>query len=80
VPEVVGDGALLVAPGDGEGLAGAISRVLDGGSDIAELVERGRRRSSGFTWNACAEGLAGLYREAVGGVSGNVLPPVGRGG
>jgi glycosyltransferase involved in cell wall biosynthesis len=80
VPEVVGDGALLVAPGDGEGLAGAISRVLDGGSDIVELVERGRRRSRGFTWNACAEGLVGLYREAVDGVSGNVPPPVGRGG
>jgi glycosyltransferase involved in cell wall biosynthesis len=80
VPEVVGDGALLVSPGDGEGLAGALSRVLDGGSDIIELVERGRRRSRGFTWNACAEGLAGLYREAVGGVSGNVPPPVGRGG
>jgi glycosyltransferase involved in cell wall biosynthesis len=80
VPEVVGDGALLVAPGDGEGLAGAISRVLDGGSDIAELVERGRRRSSGFTWNACAEGLAGLYREAADSVSGNVPPSVGRGG
>ena len=40
------------------GLAGAISRVLDGGSEIDEQVARGRRRSAGFTWEACADGLA----------------------
>jgi glycosyltransferase involved in cell wall biosynthesis len=64
VPEVVGDGALLVTPGDGDGLAGAISRILDGGADIDDLVERGRRRSDGFSWEACAEGLAVLYGDA----------------
>jgi glycosyltransferase involved in cell wall biosynthesis len=81
VPEVVGDGALLVAPGDREGLAGAISRVLDGGSDTGDLVARGRNRSNGFTWNACAEGLAALYRDAAGDRAGDALrPPAGRGG
>jgi glycosyltransferase involved in cell wall biosynthesis len=64
VPEVVGDGALVVAPGDGDGLAGAISRVLDGGADIEDLVERGRRRSRQFSWDACAEGLVDLYGDA----------------
>ncbi len=64
VPEVVGDGALLVAPGDGDGLAGAICLILDGGTDIDDLVERGRRRSSRFSWTACAEGLAILYGDA----------------
>ena len=77
---VITDDGIGGADADGEGLAGAISQVLAGGSDITELVERGRRRSRGFTWNACAEGLAELYREAVGGVSGNGPPPVGRGG
>ena len=67
VPEVVGDGALLVEPGDGDGLAGAISRVLDGGTDIEQLVDRGLRRSQEFTWDACAAGLVALYRDAVGG-------------
>jgi len=67
VPEVVGDGALLVGPGDGDGLAGAISRVLDGGTDIEQLVDRGLRRSQEFTWDACAAGLVALYRDAVGG-------------
>jgi glycosyltransferase involved in cell wall biosynthesis len=79
VPEVVGDGALLVAPGDGDGLAGAISRILDGGTDIEQLVERGLRRSERFSWDACAEGLTGLYREALGHHSGDVRsPPAGR--
>ena len=64
IPEVVGDGALVVGPGDVDGLAAALSRVLDGGNDIEELVARGRRRSAEFTWEACADGLASLYRDA----------------
>ena len=64
VPEVVGDGAVLVDPGDGGGLAAAISGVLDGGSEVEALLARGRRRSAQFTWEACAIGLAGLYRDA----------------
>jgi glycosyltransferase involved in cell wall biosynthesis len=64
VPEVVGDGAVLTAPGDGDELSAALVRVLDGGTDVDDLVERGRRRSHGFTWEACAEGLARLYGEA----------------
>ncbi len=64
VPEVVGDGALLVTPGDADGLAAAIARVLDGGAAVDDLVVRGRRRSEGFTWLKCAEGLARLYADA----------------
>ena len=64
VPEVVGDGAVLVGPADVDGLAEALSRVLDGGTDVDELVARGLARSTHFTWDACAAGLASLYREA----------------
>jgi glycosyltransferase involved in cell wall biosynthesis len=66
VPEVVGDGAVLVDPGDGDGLAGAITRVLDGGPDVDAVVARGLARSRRFTWAACAGGLARLYADAVG--------------
>jgi glycosyltransferase involved in cell wall biosynthesis len=65
VPEVVGDGAVLVAPGDRDGLAAQLIGVLDGGSDVEQLIERGRRRSQEFTWSACANGLARLYQDAV---------------
>jgi glycosyltransferase involved in cell wall biosynthesis len=64
IPEVVGDGALLVSPADGDGLAAALSRVLDGGTDIDDLVERGRWRSDSFSWEACADGLTAIYEDA----------------
>ncbi len=64
IPEVVGDGAALVSPGDGDGLAAALSRLLEGGSEVDALVERGRTRSAAFSWEACAAGLAELYADA----------------
>jgi glycosyltransferase involved in cell wall biosynthesis len=64
VPEVVGDGALLTAPGDVDALAESIGQVLDGGPAIEQLVERGRQRTLQFSWAACAEGLSTLYGEA----------------
>jgi len=64
VPEVVGDGAVLVPPGDADALAGALQEVLTGGAGIEALVARGQARSAGFSWTACADGLASLYHEA----------------
>jgi glycosyltransferase involved in cell wall biosynthesis len=63
IPEVVGDGAVLVPPGDAEALAGALADVLDG-RDVDALVARGRSRAAAFTWEACGAGLADLYRAA----------------
>jgi glycosyltransferase involved in cell wall biosynthesis len=65
VPEVVGDGAVLVDPGDRDGLADALSRVLRGGPEVQEMVDRALVRSGQFTWERCAAGLAGLYRDAL---------------
>lgn len=65
VPEVAGDGALLVPTGDADALASAMARVLDGGPAVDSLVERGRRRSREFSWDRCAAGLAALYRDAL---------------
>jgi glycosyltransferase involved in cell wall biosynthesis len=76
VPEVVGDGAWLVDTGDGDALSEQIVRALSGGEDVAALVARGRARSAEFSWDRCAEGLAGLYRDAAGSVSSG--RPVGR--
>ncbi len=64
IPEVVGDAAVLVGPGDPEALAEALADVLAGGASVSDLIERGRLRSEAFTWSACARGLAGLYRDA----------------
>jgi glycosyltransferase involved in cell wall biosynthesis len=63
IPEVVGDAAALVEPGDPEALAAAVDAVLQGGVAVEAQIERGRRRSAQFTWSACAAGLVGLYRD-----------------
>jgi len=64
LPEVVGDGALLVEPGDRDGLAGSLDQLLRGGAAAEELVARGFERSRIFTWEACADGLVRLYGDA----------------
>ena len=65
IPEVVGDGALLVAVGDEEGLARALSEVLDDDEVTASLVARGKARAAQYTWARCAAGLVALYEEAI---------------
>ena len=81
IPEVVGNGAVLVTPGDGDALAGALCGVLDGGPEVAATVERGRQQSENFSWEACAEGLARLYADAAGagGVGARSRPSPGSG-
>jgi glycosyltransferase involved in cell wall biosynthesis len=64
VPEVVGDGALLVAPGDPDALAAALAGVLDDEEERRALVSRGRARAGKYTWDRCGTGLASLYADA----------------
>jgi glycosyltransferase involved in cell wall biosynthesis len=64
LPEVAGDGAELVPVGDVDALAAALARLVDDPDARAALAERGRRRAECFSWEACADGLAGLYRDA----------------
>lgn len=61
VPEVVGDAAVLVPPGDEEGLAVAISNVLRDEALRSELIERGHDRVRRFSWDACAAALNDAY-------------------
>lgn len=64
LPEVVGDAALLVGPGDTDALAEALELVLTDETERRSLIERGHARASQFTWEECARGLEGLYRDA----------------
>ena len=66
VPEVVGDGAWLVPPGDRDALCGRLVDALAGGSEVETLVARGRIRAATFSWAACAAGLRDLYADAAG--------------
>ena len=64
VPEVVGDGALLVDPGDADGLAAALDRCLGDGAARRDLVAAGSAWADRFSWEACGTGLEQLYRDA----------------
>jgi glycosyltransferase involved in cell wall biosynthesis len=64
VPEIVGDAAVIVPPGDSDALAGALAHMLDDEELRGALVEKGRCRADQFTWEACGQGLASLYAEA----------------
>jgi glycosyltransferase involved in cell wall biosynthesis len=67
IPEVLGDGALLVPPRDADVLAGALVEVLSDEQRWSALAAAGRRRARDFTWAQCARGLLGVYREAASG-------------
>lgn len=61
LPEVVGDAAAVVPPGDVEALADAISAVLENDRYRRRLIAAGRIRAGRYTWASTADGLAELY-------------------
>ena len=70
LPEVLGDGALLVEPGTQEDLIEALTACLDDEAMRARLVAAGQQRAAEFTWERCGAGLEALYRDARAGSDG----------
>ncbi|MDX6266739.1 MAG: hypothetical protein QOD70_1479 [Frankiales bacterium] len=67
LPEVVGDAALSVPPGDTEALAAALKRVIDDAAYAAELGQKGRDRvMAKYTWPSVARQTAQWYRDYLG--------------
>jgi glycosyltransferase involved in cell wall biosynthesis len=62
IPEVAGDAAMLVEPGDPDALAGAIERVATDTALRAELVPQGYAQAQRFSWSRTAHDLAAVYR------------------
>ena len=60
MPEIAGDGALVVNPYDPEAIADAI--VVACGDEGDQLRKRGQRRAQDFTWTATAQGTLDVYR------------------
>ncbi len=68
LPEVTGDAALLVAPGDPEELAAALRRLHDRAELRETLAELGLRRvGERFAWPAVAAATVTLYRRVING-------------
>jgi glycosyltransferase involved in cell wall biosynthesis len=70
LPEVLGDGAVLVDVGDHDDLVEALDGVLDDPALRARLVASGAAQAASFSWERCGEGLSALYRDAAGGRNG----------
>jgi len=66
LPEVAGDGALLLDPGDPGALAAAIAKLLANPEEAAALAHRGQARAATQTWDRCAALTAAAYRRAAG--------------
>ena len=64
LPEVVGDAAVLVEPGDVDAMASALGQLLTDEALRTRLVEAGRRQVQHYSWEAAAAGLAQLYTAA----------------
>jgi glycosyltransferase involved in cell wall biosynthesis len=71
LPEVVGDAAVLVTPGDPEELAAALRTLLDEPDSRAVLAARGLARvRERYAWTAVAAATEALYRKVINGETG----------
>ncbi len=69
LPEVTGDAAVLVTPGDDEELAAVLRRLHDSPAERAALADRALRRvGERFAWSAVAQATAGQYLAAMEGL------------
>ena len=70
LPEVTGDAAALVTPGDSEELAAVLRRLHDSPAERAALADRALRRVvERFAWPAVAQATVVRYREAIRGTA-----------
>lgn len=71
LPEVTGDAAMLVPPGDAEELSAALRHLLDDTGARAALASRGLARvRMRFAWPAVAAATEALYRKVINGETG----------
>jgi glycosyltransferase involved in cell wall biosynthesis len=66
LPEVVGDGALLVDPYSEDEIAHGIARLLDDQDLRARLVERGLERAASYSWERSVREIHSGYLKALG--------------
>jgi glycosyltransferase involved in cell wall biosynthesis len=65
IPEVAGDAAMLVDPGDEDAIAAGIVRILTDEALRADLAAKGPGRAATFSWEATARATLAAYREAM---------------
>lgn len=63
LPEIVGDGGLLLDPDDVEGLAGAMERLLKDDMLWGDLRHKGLAHAARFSWEKTARETLAVYQE-----------------
>ena len=63
LPEVVGDGGILVAPDDADAWAAAIGRLWDSNQERAHYAERALTRARSFSWDRTAAQTIAVYEQ-----------------
>ncbi len=75
--EVLGNGALFVAPLDAQALAGAILRITGDRAFREDLAQRGRRRAAMYSWEECARRTLQAYGAALADQPARIPAPAG---
>jgi glycosyltransferase involved in cell wall biosynthesis len=70
LPEVIGDGGLLVPDGDVAAFVDTVRSVIDDDALRVELAAKAHARVSAFGWERCASEHAEVYREVAEGRRG----------
>jgi len=78
LPWVVGDGGLLVPPGDVEAWAAALASIVDHPDEAARWSAAGRERAQAFSWERAATALADGYRAAASPPPDSGMAPVAK--
>ena len=72
LPEVTGDAAMLVTPGDAEELCAALRRLHDSAAERQRLSDAGLARvAERFAWSAVAKTTVAQYRRAIASAKGD---------
>ena len=66
LPEVCGNGAILVTPGDIDAFSEAITRVLTDNSCATRLAQRGRAIAMQYGWERTTRETVSVYQQALG--------------
>lgn len=65
LPEVIGDGGIMVHPDDINGLAKSMDRVLKDSKFREALIEKGLKRAALFSWENAAKKTLAVYEEVI---------------
>lgn len=64
--ELVEDNGFIIDPGDTDGLAAALGKLIDNREALPEMGRRSRLRAERMSWEQVADGFLGLCHRAIG--------------